>query len=112
MSKFLNFTRGGQVNLHGIHMFWQVLIRFFRISTWIFLFAGILIWTSKMKHSEFYFLSRYCVASFCQGNLFCPKTLAFKEPNGRLHQYTPSQMLSIPAVHQAAKVALDSACGS
>ncbi|MGE3319522.1 MAG: type IV secretion system DNA-binding domain-containing protein [Candidatus Berkiella sp.] len=100
MSAFLNFTRGGQVQLHGIHMFWQVLVRFFKISLIVFMLFTTLLWVYQTKPYERYLLAQGVKAFLCQGNAYCPKVLKHKDPYGHFHRYTPKQLLSSPPIRQ------------
>ena len=89
MPVFQNFTRGGQVQFHTIHMFGQVLWRFIKIVLVAFIVLTAVCWYLKTRPYERYALTQYGKAFVCQGNLFCPKTFTHLEPTGQIRLVTP-----------------------
>ncbi|MBN9289469.1 MAG: hypothetical protein BGO43_12045 [Gammaproteobacteria bacterium 39-13] len=91
MSAFLNFTRGGQLQFHSLHMFWQVAVRFFKIAIVVFGVLTLLLWTLQTSKYEKYLLSQSLKA-------FCPKKIKHIGPQGQFYELTAKQLASSPTL--------------
>lgn len=98
MSTFLNFTRGGQVQFHGIHMFLQILNKFVKIGSFLFIILTTLFWFTQTKSYDRYLLAQWGKANLTQYHFIYAKTLSYHDKTGQLHHYSPQQILSIPLV--------------
>jgi len=106
MSFFINFTRGGQVQFHGIYRFWQVFVRFFKIGFFVFILSTAFIWYSKTKPYELYLLAQWGYATLLNGPwAHPPKAIQFRYPNGRVYQLIPKQILSLPILKKQKRLA-------